>query len=214
MHRSPTDSEQGQTDEDGPNSSACGRHAGYKAGGNTKRRDIKDDSFSHTQSPSDSRRIAPHGSVGRAESWAGRSNDNRLVGVATERGGPLIRDLAYELVGIRICQRIDISDVADAPRAEPCHDQDLSFGGFPSRLKLTDHKRGPANNRREGAALAAALARKAPFDAAPVMLLKLRNVCAAAGSFPARGPKLIVMRWSPALTSTVMPLCPLHRQPP
>ena len=69
------------------------------------------------QSPSDSRRIAPCGFLGRAESWAGRSNDDRLVSVATAQGGALIRDIACALVGIRISQRIDISDVDNGPAA-------------------------------------------------------------------------------------------------
>ena len=54
------------------------------------------------------------------------------------------------------------------PRAEACHDQDLSFGGFPGGLTLADRKRAPADDRCEGVASAAPLARKAPFDAAPV----------------------------------------------
>src|SRR5262249_9361165 len=46
------------------------------------------------------------------------------------------------------------------------------------------------------------------------MPLKPCNVCAAAGSFLARDPKLIVMRWSPALINTVMPSSPWHRHSP
>src|SRR5215470_13968517 len=63
--------------------------------------------------------IVPYRSTGRAEPRAGLSDDDRLIDVATERGRTLVRDLACELVGIRICQRIDISYVADPSWAEP-----------------------------------------------------------------------------------------------
>src|SRR5262249_26352101 len=93
-------------------------------------------------------------------------DDDRLIDVATERGRTLVRDLACELVGIRICYRIDIPYVADPSWAEPGDDQDPSFGRLPSDPALVHQKRAPADDRCERRATAGGLARAAPFDAA------------------------------------------------
>ena len=120
------------------------------------------------------RRLVPLRQVEAGHHLAG---GGRLVDAALEAPRLLIGKLLGQLVGIRIGARIDVTDVAHTAGTEPCHHQHTAGGVAFVVLKLDT----PAQDRREGARLAARWRLDPPLDGAFVRAIEAREGFARGG---------------------------------
>src|SRR5262249_22521100 len=105
------------------------------------------------------------------------AQDKRLVLAATEAAGLPVGDPAGEVGRIGILLAVDVADMADAARPQPCHHQHLAPERTVLDLGIVGHHRGgPAHDGRERAALTVALPDDPPFDAGALAIERAQGL--------------------------------------